>query len=171
MVEDGRWLGTYIPGCLRLDPLRLAITAPGSEELAVAVDMDSPLVGETEGERLFDDSGEPSDFLKQRQQMLGRYYEHGQITTAFVGYLAEKELLRQQELNIDLPGEKATVGGIYLVDEAKLREQPDDVVMDLFKRGYLQAIHSHLMSLHQVKRLVRIKQAAGSKVAAADKGA
>ena len=35
----------------------------------------------------------------------------------------------------------------------------DHIVLDLLERGFLQAIHAHLLSLHQTKRLVRLKQA------------
>ena len=158
MIEDGLWLGGYTPGALRLDPLRLVPAAPGSDEVAVALDPESPLVGGAEGELLFDPEGNPTDFLAGRRDALGKYYEHGQVTQNFVARLVELGLLRAQELELDLGGEKSTLSGIYLVDEKKLHELADDILLDLLKRGYLQAVHSHLMSLHQIRRLVALKQ-------------
>lgn len=162
MLLDEEWLGLYIPGALRLDPLRLAATGRDSGELAVAVDTDSPLVGETEGEALFDEQGQPTAFLSARQQALAEYYEHGQATEAFVARLEELDLLRPQELSIDLRNEQARVGGIYLVDEGRLHELGDEVLLELVRRGYLQAIHSHLMSVQQVRRLARLRSIAAS---------
>ena len=47
--------------------------------------------------------------------------------------------------------------GIYLVDEQKLRELADEVILELQKRGFLSAIYAHLMSQNQVRNLGRIK--------------
>jgi SapC len=169
LVEDDKtWGGTYLPGVLRMGPFRLARTNPEENQLAIALDMDSPLVGESEGELLFAEEGKPSVFLEERQKSIGQYFEHGQVTHAFVAKLVELGLLSQRELNLDLAGTKASINGLYLVDEQKLRELSDEVVLDLFNRGYLQAIYSHLMSLHQTKRLVRMKQARVGKAKAAD---
>jgi hypothetical protein len=157
MMRGGRWSGLYFPGALRLDPLRLVRVAPESDQMAVAVDPDSPLLSQTDGELLFEADGSPSAFLTSRQQALSQYFEHAEVTRALVARLAELELLSLRELTIDLRDEKTSIGGIYLVDEKKLRELPDEVILELHRRGFLQAIHAHLQSLLQVRRLARIK--------------
>jgi hypothetical protein len=161
LLQDGQWRGFYTPGALRMDPLRLVRTAPDSDQLAVAVDPDSPLLDTVEGELLFESDGSPSAFLGERQRALGQYFEHGEVTRAMVARLAELDLLRLQELKIDLPGETVKVGGIYLVDEKKLAELADDVVLELHRNGFLQAVYAHLLSLQQVRRLVRLKTGDG----------
>lgn len=164
LLRDGQWLGDYTPGALRMDPLRLVRAGPDSDQLAIAVDPDSPLLDNREGELLFEADGTVSAFLASRQQSLSQYYEHGEVTRALVSRLAELGLLRLQELKVELPGETATVAGIYLVDEKQLNELPDETVLELHRRGFLQAVHAHLLSLQQVRRLVKLKtgqQAAG----------
>ena len=96
--------------------------------MTVGIDLDSPLVGQ--GDRLFDEDGKPTAFLEQRRNDLERYYQEGQVTAGFVSLLAEEGLLTSQSLTMDLEGDKGRVDGIYLVDEKKLRELPDDKVLD-----------------------------------------
>ncbi len=156
MCRGGRWRGNYIPGILQLDPLRLVETAPGSEQLAVAIEPDSPLVSETEGERLFGDDGKPTEFLERRREMLSRYYEHGQITRAFIERIVGLDLLQQRELSVNLQGSETRLGGLFLVDEQKLRELPDKELLEFARNGFLQAIHCHLMSQHQLRNLARL---------------
>lgn len=165
MCRDQTWHGNYIPGVLRLDPLRLLETEPGSEQLAVAIEEESPLVSQTEGERVFDDDGSPSAFLESRREQLTKYFEHGQVTQAFVNRLTTLELLHRQELSVELRGKKTSIGGLYLVDEEKLRALPDQDLLHLARTGLLQAIYCHLMSQHQVRRLARLALEAGGDAA------
>ncbi len=164
LYRGGEWRAVYIPAVLRQDPFRLMVADPNEDVMTVGIDLDSPLVGE--GDRLFDEDGKPTAFLEQRRNDLERYYQEGQVTAGFVSLLAEEGLLTSQSLTMDLEGDKGRVDGIYLVDEKKLRELPDDKVLDFNRRGFLQAIHAHLMSLRQVGRLANLKLAArdGSRI-------
>jgi hypothetical protein len=159
MIKNGQWLGSYVPGILANGPFRLMAVAPDSDDMALGIDESSPLVGGVEGELLFDDEGNVTPYLEERRDTMMRYFEHGQVTRAFSAKLDELGLLVSKELTLDIDGVKTSMGGIYLVDEPKLRELSDESVLDLHKRGYLSAIYAHLMSQNQVRSLARIKVA------------
>ena len=56
-------------------------------------------------------------------------------------------------------GSGATAGatGVLTINQAALRDLPDDKVVDLFRRGYLQAIYLMINSLRQLPVLVQMK--------------
>ena len=157
MLQEGTWLGNYIPGPLRMSPFKLMMLDPKGDMLTVGIDAESSLTSDTEGELLFDDSGELSEFMQKKRKSMEEYFQQGQVTQAFVSLLVEKDLLISQTLSMDFDDEKVRVDGIYLVNEKKLRELDDESILDLNRRGFLQAIHAHLVSLRQATRLARIK--------------
>ncbi len=156
MIDGGRWQGNYVPGVIRSDPFRLISTSADDENVVLGIDPESPLLGE-EGEALFDDKGEITDFLKGRRDALVSYIEHGNITRAFTARLVELDLLAHRELTLDLDGKKSTVSGMYLVDEEKLNKLDDETLLELQKRGFLRAIYAHFMSLNRIHGLARLK--------------
>ncbi|MEP5568657.1 MAG: SapC family protein [Halioglobus sp.] len=157
MLQGDKWLGNFFPGALRMSPFKLLIANPESDTVTVAIDTDSSLVNETEGERLFSETGEITEFMSKRRDALQDYVQQGHVTQAFMKLLADRDLLKQQSLTLDINGVKVQVDGIYLVDEKKLREVDDQTILDLNQRGFLPAIYAHLMSLRQATRLARIK--------------
>ena len=54
-------------------------------------------------------------------------------------------------------GTKREVVGLYTIDQSVLRGLPDPVVIDLFRRGYLQLIYLMIASLKQVPMLAQRK--------------
>jgi hypothetical protein len=157
MIKNQQWQGSYVPGILTNEPFRLMAVAPDSDEMAIGIDESSPLVGGVEGELLFDDKGEVTPYLERRRDAMNHYFEHGQLTHVFAAKLGELELLVAKELTVDVGGVKTSMGGIYLVDEEKLRKLSDESLLELQKRGFLGAIYAHLMSQNQVRNLGRIK--------------
>ncbi|WP_020401449.1 SapC family protein [Kordiimonas gwangyangensis] len=156
-IEDGKWLGMYVPGLLTQAPFRLVPNAHNQEQLMLAINEESPLVSEDEGEALFNEKGELTEFLERRKRGIEAYFEHTQITQAFVKLLAELDLLAERSLNIDMDDQKINLTGIYFIDEKKLGELSDEKFLDLKKRGFLPVIYAHLMSLNQMRRLGRYR--------------
>lgn len=159
MYRDGQWQGTYVPEVLRMGPFKLIRPNAEADVGAVGLDLDSKLVGEGEGEPLFDAEGKPTEFLQEARKALETYYQQSHATHAFLSLLVQQDLLTQQTLTMDIEGEKVQIEGIYLVDDRKISELPDDVALDYYKRGFLQAAYAHLMSLRQASRLASMKVA------------
>src|SRR5207244_11679863 len=88
-----------------------------------------------------------------------RFHERPQRTRRFCARMLELALLKEMQADAILPnGETLKVEGFLLVDETKLRDLPDAVVVELHRSGMLGMMHSHLMSLGNVQRLVERKE-------------
>ncbi len=152
-----RWDGTYAPAAVTNFPLALVPEGKDSNNFMVVIATETAVVNEEEGNALFDEKGEETEYLLRRKEGLGKYMEHAHVTRGFTKALADRELLVSQNLEIDLNGTKIQINGIYLVDEKKLSELTDEEFLDLRKRGYLSPIYAHLNSMHQIHRLVQKK--------------
>ncbi|CCQ12368.1 Peptide transport system permease protein SapC [Pseudoalteromonas luteoviolacea B = ATCC 29581] len=154
-VENDAWTAGYLPMAMTRYPLGL-VKHPEEDQFGVVIDESSHLVNEQEGNALFE-NGKETEYLTRRKEGLVSYVEFGRVTEAFTAYLAEKGLLSQQTLTVEIKGEKRDINGIYLIDERKVAELSDADFLELRKRGYLAPIYAFLTSTHQVARLARLK--------------
>ncbi|TRX55674.1 SapC family protein [Thalassomonas sp. M1454] len=158
-----KWEGTYAPASVTQFPLALVPESAENDKFMVVIATETAVVNEEEGNALFDENGEETEYLAKRKEALGTYYEHAHITRAFTKELADKDLLVQQNLDINVGEEKIGINGIYLVDEKKLNELSDEDYLALRKRGFLAPIYAHLNSMHQMHRLIQKKAALAAK--------
>jgi hypothetical protein len=152
----GLWNARYVPASVRRYPFILAEGA--NNQLSLAADLAAPQLG-TEGEALFDDKGEPTELAKNVLQMLADFQSQAQATSALAKQLSDDGLLTQQNLQVRLGEERsAVVEGVWIIDEAKLRQLPDDKVLAWFKGGQLAAIHAQMLSLRNLVPLLERSQ-------------
>ena len=154
---DPKWRGQYVPASIMHHPFALMPSKDDANNLQVIIIETDTVMNGKEGEALFKEDGSETEYLEQRKNALGKYYENMHITTAFVNYLQEKNLLVEQTLNIDINDQKRQLSGLYLVDEKKLNALSDEDFIDLRKRGYLPAIYAHMLSIHQLNTLASLK--------------
>lgn len=153
MIVDGVWQGFYVPRVLWNHPLVLAEHPTQKDQLAVALIESSPMVNTETGHALFNEDGSETDFLKARIESLRDSLMQSQSTRAFNKVLADLDLFTAQTLSITIAGQPRDISGLYIVDEKKLNELPDEKLLELHKRGMMPAIYAHLMSLQQAQRL------------------
>ena len=158
-VRQGKWPEGYIPRLIRNQPFGFLPNSHDETQLMMAIDLDRIQGGDSEGERLFDDNGQETDYLKARKQQLIEHFEQNQITEGFVQLILKMDLLVARSLTVDIPEDRITLRGFYFIDENKLNELSDEVFLDLRKRGFLQVIYAHLISLHQINRLANLAMA------------
>ncbi|WP_323845141.1 SapC family protein [Microbulbifer magnicolonia] len=159
-VDGDKWQGVFVPGAIRNHPFVLAPAGQNKEQLMVGIIENSPLVGEEEGNALFNEGGEESDYLKAKKETLVNFLESDQMTKAFVNVLVEKELLTPQSVSVNAGEEKINLSGLYIVDEKKLNELSEEEFADFRKRGFLPALYAQLGSLHQLSRLAKLQAGA-----------
>lgn len=157
--SEEKWLSGYLPALITHHPFALMPTQNDESQLQMVIKEDSHVISKSEGDALFDEEGNESEYLTKRKNALGQYFEQSHVTKAFIHELSENSLLSQQNLTLDLNGEKIAINGVYLVDEKALNALPDDVFLALRKRGFLAPIYNHLGSLHQLSRLAKLKTA------------
>jgi hypothetical protein len=165
MLEpSGAWRASYVPAILQSYPLGLMRTEGG--RYTVCVDADSKRLfmakdaQDTRGERLLDDAGQPTAFMTQLQAVLERLEGEAERTRLVSRQLQELELLTPTRFDATTPeGQSITVDGFLSVDEAKLNDLSDDVLLALARSGVLKVIQAQLMSLAHFKRLVERRMA------------
>jgi SapC len=153
MIEpDGGWAARYVPALLRGYPLGMAQTDAGG--FVVVIDGQADALSDTEGERIFDDLGQPTPMIEQRKAFLEQFENEAQRTRLVGRALLDNDLLTTMRFDATLPdGQTLTVDGFLAVDEKKFAELPDAKVVELHKSGLLGLVHAHLFSLGLMRAL------------------
>lgn len=153
---EGHWTPhAYLPAFVRRYPFVLAQATSADESLTVCVDESSPLLSREEGEPLFDEEGRETAALANVLEFLRLFHAEMTRTREFANRLHELGLLEQKVITVDRKGEKQQLEGMWVVDEARLLQLPDETVLSLFRSGFLGWVHAHLLSLGNVTRLAR----------------
>jgi len=152
---DGSWLASYVPAVIRAYPFALARAAGEgeAERFAVCIDAASDLVSLTEGARLFDAQGAPTEALEQARQWLQQIREMQLRTDVFCRALAARNLFTPFAVRARRGDETLEVNGCYVINEERLDGLPDAKLSELRSAGWLSSIYAHLVSLQQFERL------------------
>lgn len=151
-AED-RWQGPHVPMNVQRHPFDIR---PDGDKIGLYIDEGSELISD-EGQALFSEAGEPSDFLKNRQQFLSDLANSEVQTQRFIKQIRELDLLEEIQIRIAYAtGQVRNVTGILSIDEKKLIALDDDKILALHKAGYLGAAYSMMLSLGQLNRLVEL---------------
>ncbi len=168
--SNGRWKGEYVPAFIRRYPFVLA-KGDSSQNMTVCIDESYPGFGADEGQPLFNENGESTEYLKGVVAFLQDYQMQLERTDTFLQTLREFDLLTDVAANVTLAGgERYSMAGLSMVDERKLQALPDERVIRLFRSGELAWIYSHLLSMGNFNRLIG-KSAAPGSVASGEKTA
>ena len=152
-VDGTRWRAQYLPALLQSYPFCYARV--DAQRLAVCVDMAFAGVGEDEGQPLFEADGQPAALLKAMQTNLEALETQIQRTRLVGARLLQLGVLRDMRFDATLPdGRTHSVDGFLTVDEKKVAELPDAVVLELHRNGMLGLVHLHWVSLGNMRRLL-----------------
>jgi hypothetical protein len=150
-LDEARGFDAYRPLSLQRAPF----FAAGDD---LAIDLDSPRVSEGEGERLFDDDGGPTAYLKGIIAAFQELKRGTELTKRFIETLLALKLVETVTLDLAFDdGTRRITEGLYTIDQDALRALPDAAIVDLFRKGYLQLIYLMIASLKQVPVLARRK--------------
>lgn len=167
-VQGSSWRARYVPAMLRMYPFGVA--GIEQERVLIAIDEDWPGWSRTEGEPVFEASGQPSARTRELADEIGKVAGEVMRGPELGKLLADAGLLMDTRFEATTPGgEKITVDGFYSVDAKKLAELDDAKALALFRNGAMSLIHAHQISMRNMSRLVqwRIEQRQGAAGAAA----
>jgi len=159
--RDDRWSAFSMPLNILRQPFFVATSdnspvGADSKNLITCVDLENPAVQATEGDRLFDDAGKESAYLRHKLAVLSELIGGEQPTQEFIARLESLELIRPFQLEFRLgTNEPRKISGLLSVDEQKLRSLDATTLTDLNARGYLHAIYAMLSSLGHLQILAR----------------
>jgi hypothetical protein len=154
-LEGGEWRATHFPAVMATYPFCIARGA--GDRLAVCVDLACSAVAEAgEGQRLFDDQGEITPFMREAQVQLERLETQVNNTREIARRLVKLDLLRERRFDVTLAdGKTFAVDGFFTVDEERVKALPDADILALNRDGLLAMIHAHWVSLSHMRRLVQ----------------
>ena len=156
---DG-WDATYVPLLVQRHPFLIGANDadPDSKTLTMCLDRTSPFLSETDGIALFDESGNATDFLNNRNQLLTEIFEGERITEQFTRKIMEMELLKPFEILLQgMDSQTRKVTGLMTFDDQKLRQLTDAQVLELNKLDFLAACYVIYGSLFQIHRMMQIR--------------
>lgn len=152
ITPEGLWSASYMPAYLRRYPFVLG-DVQGQDPVLCFDDSFSGL-NPSDGEALFMADGAATPFLESAMQFAANFREAGQRTASFVSALKSRDLFKSVTMDVkNNKAGQATIHGLLVVDEEKLRALPADVVDDLHKLGILPAVYAHLISLGGIATL------------------
>ncbi|MBP7606028.1 MAG: SapC family protein, partial [Giesbergeria sp.] len=152
---SGHWMARYVPAHLRRYPFVMAEAAAapqgeGASEIShiVVVDADAPHLSADEGDRLFNDAGEPSEALLKVQRVLMLMERDNLRTLAMVAQLEAANLLVPQQVTVaKKQGQHIGLQGLRVVDMERLSNLEPEALKALQQSGALALAYAHQLSL------------------------
>ena len=151
-LKDSAWDASYLPMMVDRIPFLIGDSPNGK---VIHIDLDSPRVSRTEGERVFQEHGGNSDFLNHVSRVMGTLDEGMEGTTPFINALREHNLLESFVLDVELRGgTQQRLAGYQTIQEERLAKLDAAALGKLHERGYLQAIFMVIASLSNFRDLI-----------------
>jgi hypothetical protein len=151
-LEPSGWRPCYLPALVRTHPFALA--RAGEDRMVLCYDAGFAGFSLTEGERLFTDDGAPTEFTQTVHRQLQALEIEIERTRHLGARLMELELLQDMRFEATLPdGQTLTVDGFLSINDKRLGELEDAVVLEFHRNGVLGLIHAHRLSMGHLRRL------------------
>ena len=157
--QTSEWQPNFVPNSFTLTPLSVSRLDPQNNEADVAIDEQSSLLSESEGEPLYQSDGQATNYLKIRMDHAIRVTQQSVQAVSLCRYLAEKNLFTTRTLKLQQTesSPKYEVEGVFVIDEEALENLSDEEFQELRQQGLLPPIYAHLTSLQQIGRLTRLQ--------------
>lgn len=153
--ENKAWKADYIPAFVRRYPF---VFAQNQEATQFTLCVDEDWTGcnrEGRGQRLFDEQGEQSEYLKNMLKFLSDYQAQFIRTQAFCKKLKDLNLLEPMQAQITLPGgEKRALGGFLGASRARIKTLSADKLAELAKTDELELAYLQMASLNNLGSVV-----------------
>ena len=124
----------------------------------IAIDREHARFAGSEGEPLFNESGEPGTSLRVIQRTLGEIHAGVEQTKSFIAALSSLMLIEPIDISLNFGGERISLQGLFTVSLDRLRDLDDAAVLRLFRDGHLQFAYAMSGSLKHIGRLAGLRQ-------------
>lgn len=155
VAADGAWKGKYVPAFVRRYPFVFSQDAEGK---VFTLHLDETFEGCNQsgrGERLFDAEGAQTQYLRTVLGFLQEYQARFRRTQAYCARLLELKLLQPMQAQFTLSGgEQRSLSGFMVVDRAKLKALPADVLAEMVTKDELECTFLHLASLRHFQDML-----------------
>ena len=163
LTSDG-WDASYVPLSVKRMPFFIGFQSVNEdgkmvEQRVITIDRESPKVTSSgEGTPLFLEYGGNSEYLDTMASILETLHHGIQENHAFVQALEENDLLEPVTIDVKLrDGSNNQMIGFHTINEEKLNLLPNDKIIALHQKGYLQAMYCAIISQVKFNELAKIK--------------
>lgn len=144
---DGQWqAGTYIPAYIRRYPF-IFLENEARTEFTLCIDEAAAALVDGRDNPLFDADGKPSQLTNHALAFCRDYQSHYKATAEFAQALAAADLLVENRADITLrDGQKLSLSGFKVIDEARFNKLPDETFLEWRAKGWLPFVYCHFLS-------------------------
>ena len=153
-LEGTYWDASYIPLEMQRRPF-FAAMEEGSDKAVVYVDADDPRAQSETGERVFEESGEQTEYFRRVNGVLADLVVGIHEARGMMAALLELDLVEPVRFNIKLAGgDDGQFDGLYAINDEKVAALEGDVLADFHAKGYLRMVHVQIASLVHIQSLI-----------------
>ena len=151
--DDGEWeRRCYIPAYVRRYPF---ILLGKEEDERLQLGVDNMAKSDHADARLLFDGGKETQVVTDALELCQQFHGAYQATDEFSQMLASSDLVEERNIELDLPNdEKLNIGAFSSISEQKLREAPDEKILEWRNKGWLAAMYFHVASLNNWELLM-----------------
>jgi hypothetical protein len=144
---QGNWAeDLYIPAYIRRFPF-VFTTAPEGQ-FVLCVEETANVLADQGDAPLFDAEGKPGKIVQDALRFAGDFHAQVTLGHAFGDALNAQGLLFDNKAQVQLPGGRdVTLQGFRTLDPEKFDKLGDAVYLDWRNKGWVAAVHCHLLSL------------------------
>jgi hypothetical protein len=153
-INENKWNASYIPAIIRRYPFALAKTSEDGR-YTVCIDESSEFVNEEEGQTLFD-NGEPAEVMERVKKYLAELQQMETFTAEFCETMKHENMYTPLNMKVRVGSEIKNISGAYVINEERFNSLNDEKFLELRAKKYIPVIYSHLSSLAQIERLVKL---------------
>lgn len=162
----GQWIGGYVPAAYRGYPFRLGVTKDNQRLLCVdegsglVVGLEDPsLTSGVKSELFFDDTGAPSEAIKNVIGFLSQVDNNRDATSTVCDLFEVHKLIVPWPITLKSPDGERAVEGLFKIDEEALRSLKAKAVTALHKENALLPAYCQILSMQTFPLLGRLIEA------------
>jgi len=157
-LSDIGWDTSYKPLSIDIQPFLIGVPRDEGVDAQVHIDIDSPRVNEDIGNRVFDEHGEPTDYLDAVSSKLNNLHRGYQWNADFVRDMQKHNLLEPFVLEVALDdGSQNRLVGFHTINEKRVANLDGFALGELNEKGYLMPIYMVIASLSNIALMVKRK--------------
>jgi hypothetical protein len=159
-IDNAGWNASYVPRMIQRQPFSIGFQASseGDKKPVVSIDTSSPRISTDSGQPIFDNDGNPTEYLTRVMKKLEALHFAHEHNKGFMAALIKHELLEPFTLKIPLKDNSSNkLVGFYTIHENKLNDLDGSILAYLNANGYLQPIYMALASYSRVTGLIEKK--------------
>ena len=152
--DEGRWKSRYIPAFARRYPYIFS-SADQGKTFTLCIDEEyQGLNTSGQGERLFNDDGEQTDYLNKILDFQKNFQLAHHRTQEFCKRIMKLGLLEPTQAQLKYSsGENRSMGGFMAISRERLRELSGEALAELNQLDELELIYLHLQSMRNIADL------------------